>query len=589
MKKHLNKILFGLIIFLAIFLRVYKVDTLLSPYWEEVALGYDAYSISETARDHHGNFLPIVAFESFGDWKPSLYFYAIVPFIKLIGLNVLAVRLPSILAGLATVLGVYILLKQILPQDLIKKKPYLPLLGMLVTAISPWAIMFSRAGWEVNLATSLILWGVISFIKFIKNSRTNYLSLISAIFLLSFSMYTYHATRIIAPLIGLLLTILWFSNNSQSKKFVTNFQNFINKKANVLLIATFITVLLLSPLLLNLKSNTTTQRFKETSLFSELSIIEESNLRQAEQPNIIGKLFNHRYVLYGREVALNYLDHFNINFLFISGDANPRHSSQYFGQLYHVEFIYLLLGLFFVLSTLRKIKNDPYDRKFKNYLWFLIAWLLISIIPASITKTTPHSLRILPTLPIFMIFITLGIGQFIDELQKLLVKINIKHQLLPKIILKLIVVFYLLELAVFWRFYTLIYPVQYEREWQGGYQQLINTVQENNDGGTPIYITREQGRPAMYYWFYSKANPQLVQEWDKNAKMDQGEYLEYLNIKFVNSLNEVSNKPAIVVGSVKQVEALTNKLNQKGIDEIEVQQEIKNSANKVIWQIGLIK
>src|SRR5215207_2988516 len=93
------------ILLVAFFLRLYQV-TQLSPYWEEVALGYDAYSILKTGKDHHGNSWPLVAFESFGDWKPSLYFYAIVPFIQLFGLNTFSVRLPSILSGVAIVGGV---------------------------------------------------------------------------------------------------------------------------------------------------------------------------------------------------------------------------------------------------------------------------------------------------------------------------------------------------------------------------------------------------------------------------------------------------------------------------------------------------
>ncbi|NCN03662.1 MAG: glycosyltransferase family 39 protein [Candidatus Pacebacteria bacterium] len=584
MKKQLNKIIFSLILLLAISLRVYQVDTLLPPYWEEIALGYDAFSISQTANDHHGNFMPIVAFESFGDWKPSFYFYSIVPFIKIVGLNTLAVRLPSILAGLSITIGVWLLIKLILPKQVLNNKPYLPLLGMFVTAISPWAVMFSRAAWEVNLSTSLILWGIICFIKFIKTSQTNYSLLACSILLLALSMYTYHSTRIIAPVMGMMLIALWFSNTNKSSKFISNFQTFVNKNANTLLISTFVTGLLLSPLLINLTSNTTTQRFKQTSIFSDISIIEESNQGQLAQNNIIGKIFYHRYILFGREIMVNYLNHFNLNFLFISGDSNPRHSSQYFGQLYHIELVYLILGVIFVLATLRKIKNDPYPREYKNYLWFLIGWLLIGIFPASITKATPHALRILPTLPVFIIFITLGIGLFIDEVQKLLAKIKIRHKRLPNIILSSIIIFYLLELAVFWRNYTLIYPIQYANQWQSGYQEMVNTLAEYNDGTIPLYITREQGRPAMYYWFYTKTDPSLVQQWDKTAKMDQGEYLEFKNIKFVNSLQEVTATPAFVVGSEEQV----NKIELDKNTELTVLNSIKDLSNKTIWVIGKI-
>ena len=103
-----NKLFFlvcCLILLLAAVFRFYRLGSLTSPYWEEVALAYDSYSLLETGRDHHGNPWPLVAVESFGDFKASFYFYAALPFIRLFGLNVLAIRLPSAIAGLYLVWG----------------------------------------------------------------------------------------------------------------------------------------------------------------------------------------------------------------------------------------------------------------------------------------------------------------------------------------------------------------------------------------------------------------------------------------------------------------------------------------------------
>src|SRR3546814_592991 len=84
-----------LVLFFSGFVRLFNLEALPpSPYWEEVAIGYDAYSVLKTGKDHHGTQLPVVAFESFGDFKPTLYFYATIPAIAIFGLNVFAVRLP---------------------------------------------------------------------------------------------------------------------------------------------------------------------------------------------------------------------------------------------------------------------------------------------------------------------------------------------------------------------------------------------------------------------------------------------------------------------------------------------------------------
>ncbi len=90
---------------LGIGVRFYHLTSLPpAPYWEEVALGYDAYSLGLTGKDHHGHPWPIAAFESFGDWKPSGYFYAAAISIKTFGLSVWATRFPAVLAGCLLVL-----------------------------------------------------------------------------------------------------------------------------------------------------------------------------------------------------------------------------------------------------------------------------------------------------------------------------------------------------------------------------------------------------------------------------------------------------------------------------------------------------
>lgn len=574
MKNKISLIIFFTILIIAATIRLFKLDTLVTPYWEEAALGYDAYSISETGKDHHGNPLPIVAFESFGDWKPAGYFYATVPFIKVLGLSVLATRLPSALAGLSIVIGVFVLLKQILPTTYLKNQPYLPHLGMFVAAISPWGIIFSRAAWEVNLATALITWGVIAFFSFIKNQNYKMAKFLTSIILLVLSMYTYHSTRVIAPLLGFMLIAVWLSVENHSIKFIDSCKKFFSHNLSYLITGLVFSLLIVSPFVFS-DVATTSQRFKETSIFSDLNIIEKSNEGQLQQPNIFGKIFYHRYLLFGTEIIKNYLSHFDINFLFLSGDTNARHSTQFFGQLYHLEIVYLFFGLIFLSQIFRKTHHNNFDSNLQPFWIFLIGWLLISILPASLTYGTPHALRILPSLPVWIILITVGISQFSQNIGK-------NYQ---KLFFLGVIFFYLIELTAFWRFYSKIYPQKYAQEWQFGYQQLVQTINQNSDQSTPIFITREQGRPAMYWWFYTQTKPQLVQTSDSTAKHDQGEFLEFNNLRFVRTLDEVQDQVgAIVAGSTEQIYLLQNKIGK----EISILDEITAPNGDIIWMIGRI-
>ncbi|MCA9372207.1 phospholipid carrier-dependent glycosyltransferase [Candidatus Woesebacteria bacterium] len=152
------------IVCVAFAFRIYKLGTLPpSPLIDEVSFGYNAYSIAQTGRDEHGNFFPLV-FEAFGDQKLPAYGYTMVPFVKLLGLNTFAVRLPSALIGVATVIALYFFLKELRCSEAVS------LLGSLTLAVSPWSLTLSRFAYESNLGLLLFLVGLIFALKSLKHS-----------------------------------------------------------------------------------------------------------------------------------------------------------------------------------------------------------------------------------------------------------------------------------------------------------------------------------------------------------------------------------------------------------------------------------
>ncbi|MBU2036341.1 glycosyltransferase family 39 protein, partial [Patescibacteria group bacterium] len=181
MKKHINKLIIIAILLLAFALRFYKLNSYPALNADEAAIGYNAYSLIQTGKDEHGNSWPI-QFQSFNDYKPGLYVYLVMPFIKVLGLNEWAVRIPGAFLGVVTVYVVYLLIKELFPKE---KFAYI---ASLLLAISPWHIHFSRGGWEVNVATFLISLGIYLFIKAFKFPKNYFFSIIS----FCLSLYTYH-------------------------------------------------------------------------------------------------------------------------------------------------------------------------------------------------------------------------------------------------------------------------------------------------------------------------------------------------------------------------------------------------------------
>src|SRR5438046_1183056 len=103
MKKYIIFILFILILLIAIFFRCYQLSKIPpSPSLDEVSIGYNAYSILNTGKDEYGYHFPLLL-RAYDDWRPALYVYMVIPFVKLFGLTVFAVRLPSVLLSFITI------------------------------------------------------------------------------------------------------------------------------------------------------------------------------------------------------------------------------------------------------------------------------------------------------------------------------------------------------------------------------------------------------------------------------------------------------------------------------------------------------
>ncbi len=180
-------ILLGVIVFIAGFLRLYQINSV-PPHLsnDEISLAFDSYSLLTTAKDQHGRPFP-VSLKSHGDYKAPLYSYLATPFVFLLGNTTLAVKLPSVIAGVLTVLVIFYLSLHL------TRNPQVSLFSALVAATSFWSITTSHGVAETNLALLFLCLGVLFLIR--KKSLP-----LSALFL-AMSMYGYHTEKGLVPLI----------------------------------------------------------------------------------------------------------------------------------------------------------------------------------------------------------------------------------------------------------------------------------------------------------------------------------------------------------------------------------------------------
>lgn len=471
----MKKIILIAILILAGILRIYGLanyPTGLNA--DEAALGYNAYSLLTTGKDEHGHPWP-VNLESFGDFKPALYSYILIPFIKVMGLNEFAVRLPSALFGILGVLGIYLLVEELTPFPSLKlregsERGELGLIAAFVLTISPWAIHFSRGAWEVNVATTFIVMGLWLFVKWLKNPKFIYLSLVIGLW--SLSMYAYQSARLLAPVLGLGLVILYFKQLIKFPKQV--------------LISGIVLVLILTPLIVSTIKSDATSRLAGVGLLADQGPVNRANEARGQHSNqnsIFVKVVHNRQVEYVIRFLSNYTDHFQGNFLFVNGDVIERNKVPETGLLYLTDFIFLTIGVVFLLRT---TNHEPRTK---------IIWLLLFISPlaAAITFQTPHALR--SQIMVIPLTILVSIGLF--EI--------LKHWKLFGICVLGFV--YLWQISRYLHEYYVHYPQVYPSAWEYGFKDLVSYVNSVSDKYQKIIITDSYDQPYILFLFYSKYPP----------------------------------------------------------------------------------
>lgn len=471
-----------IILFFASVVRFYQLGSLPpSLTWDEVAWGYNAYSLGIDGRDEFGKFLPYDYLESFGDFKPPVYLYLDILPVKVFGLNEFATRFPSAFFGVLTVLVTYFLVKAIFRKSETTKKnnqdhgEVLALLSSFLLAISPWHSMLSRAAFEANVATFFILTGIWLFLEAI-HRRTWLLSLSAISFVLS--VYTFNSTRVIAPLLVLLLAILYWKKLLAIKKAV--------------IVAVIVGILFALPTIPFLLSPQAKLRFAEVNIFSDIKVIETTNQEIMNDTNAWwSKIIHNRRVEYGISYLSHYFDNLSFDFLFINGDGNPKFSIQSVGQLYLWELPFLIMGFLFLFKN-------------REGNWKIIPlWLLLAIIPAATARETPHALRTEATLPTFQIIVAYGIVSICYLLKKYRTF---------KFFAFCFVLLAFFNIAYYFKDYYSYYAKQFSHEWQYGYKDAIDYVNKVENKYDAIYLTDAFGRPYIYMLFYKKYDPNKFRE-----------------------------------------------------------------------------
>lgn len=464
-----TSILFLLTFILASFLRFYRLGaTPISLNWDEAALGYNAYSLLKTGSDEYGNFFPFIL-RSFGNYTPALYAYLAIPAIALFDLNQFSVRLPAAIMGVLAVIGSFFLTKQLCSLDNNTKKHahLFALLVMVLLAISPWHLQFSRVAYEAGVALTCILWGFYFFLRAIKKP---YLFLLSA-FCFGLTFHAYHSTRFLTPLFLFILIIVFFKD--------------IRQHSHHLIRSFFLLLFFLLPfvwLMVTGNFYQITARFQATNNFQE--ILENNSFNKTKSYTAV--IFHSPIITTSEKIIQGYLSHFSLLWLFITGD-NDRHHAPSTGLLYIWELPFLLLGL---------VSSFQLQKKLTLLLW---GWLILIPFPAALTTEVPHAVRTLVWLPLPYLFIALGLSKFIKSIPKHLISIIVC------LICGIGIVGY--SLGEYFYQYHSIMNLTTSRFWQFGYEHAVNFAKINKAKYDKIVVSQDLEQPYIFFLFYKKYDP----------------------------------------------------------------------------------
>lgn len=491
----------------AFFLRFYNITkNPISLNIDEVSYGYSAYSVLKTGRDENGVFMPLT-FRSIGDFKNPVLIYSLVPSIAVFGLNEFSVRFTTALLGTLTIPIFFLML-----LSLIRNRK-IALLGTVLLTVSPWHIYYSRFASDHIMGLFLLILGMYFFQKMLEGKK---LWAFFAAVTLVLSMYTYHSQRLFVPLIILTALIL---NRTRLKL-----------KGRIVIFFISICSVLILPLIYLSIFGGANSRVSMIFLSQDIDYtryVIMDHLRRSGEMFLLFFFWVKRY-----------LNYFQPDFLFFNGLNMTTTGTLGIGVLYLYELPWLILGIVEIVK--KKIVNKG----------LIIIWILLGIIPASLTNNEQNSGRSLIILPMLILIISFGAIRFfqtMDRLKNRYLKVGLRSGYIFFIGIILIQSFLV---------FSVHFPLQRGEAFMEGTKETVLYALANKDKYREIVYDPYRGIeapyivniPYMYILFYSQYEPNFYQTEFKRFSQDLYGFDKF-TIRRINWRTDRQKTDTLFIGS----------------------------------------
>lgn len=366
---HKNKLKVGglllAILIMAFTIRVANIENIpYSIFPDEAQNGIDAQEANATGQ--------YKLFYESNNGREGLFINIQALSIKTFGSTTFALKLPSIIFGTLTVLGVFLLASELFGTYLAG------LTGAWLTTFAYWAINFSRIGFRAVMVPFILTFAFYFVFRGLRTKKLH--DFIFAGLIYGLGLHTYIAFRV-SPLA---LIALFASLLITRENFLKNFW----KHILVFAIAMMITS---APMLLDF-FHWNPQHY--ASRTKEISILNP----ETNQGHLLPML--------AKTLGLSLAKY---NFW---GDQNIRHNYPPYPLLNPITGIAFLLGLIYIFINFfrllwNRFRKGIRDQKLDVYV-LILAWFFALLIPEFLaSEGNPHALRAIGTLPVVMLIATL--------------------------------------------------------------------------------------------------------------------------------------------------------------------------------------
>jgi len=480
---------------------------------------FTGYSLAHTGRDLYGNLLPV---EFFGLDMPTpflSFYYSALWWIILPFKNVFMARLPYVISTTTYIFLVYECIK------IITKNTKLAIITSIIFAFSPGIYHLSRLALEVNIATPILLGGIILFLK---KKR------IWAYSLFTLAFYSYNGSRpLILPLLLFLELYPWMNGSS--------FQSFLKMSV---ISTVFFFVLFGSSFIIDGKMMLSRSSDLVFMSYDKITPKVIYLRNSSVGPEILKVVFNNKITETIHYMIDVFIQGQDFQYLFFQGDKAAIYATTFTGLFFLVSFPFYYLGFFYL------------GKKFKKEYFYILGFIPVALVPAIINiDYVSFTIRSILSTVGYAYIIGGGLIFGFTLLSKM-------HKIIKIFIIGLFATFFIIELSYFSYNYFYRRPVTMFEMFFESEKDIAEYLLHSDK---KYYIYDDSPRNIVTTYYFLKDHPNMSKFQQLNNQNKKFSFDGHTIVKCPTSDNEIALKAGTIVAdsclSVDRYKSLAGNLD----------------------------